>query len=244
METGRGILEIAESGDAGLLHGQVRERALASLYYFSKAILGYQLVSHLHLPFCNELQATINDRKRGFLLPRGTYKSTIVSKSYPLWRYLSNQDIRVLIVGESDTVAAKNLKDMKWNIENNQLLRWSFPEAIPPDINKTVWNESEMLLPRSRSFDENTIMTAGVGARITGHHFDLIIYDDLIGEKAAESEAEMKSAIEWFRYAPGLLADPDKSEELIIGTRWKYGAADLYGWIMENLPFHVVEESA
>jgi len=235
------ILEIAESGDAGLLHGQVRERALNSLYYFSKAILGYQLVSHLHLTFCNELQETIHDRKRGFLLPRGTYKSTIVSKSYPLWRYLSNHDIRVLIVGESDPVASKNLKDMKWNVENNQLLRWAFPEAIPPDINKTVWNETEILLPRQRSWDEPTIMTSGVGARVTGKHFDLIIYDDIIGEKAANSEAEMESAKEWFRYAPGLLAEPAASEELIIGTRWKYGTADLYGWIMEELPFMEVQ---
>jgi hypothetical protein len=237
----QGILEIAESGDAGLLHGQVRERALASLYYFSKAILGYQLVSHLHLPFCNELQATIQDRKRGFLLPRGTYKSTIVSKSYPLWRYLSNQNIRVLIVGESDPVACKNLKDIKWNVENNQLFRWAFPEAIPPDINKTVWNESEILLPRQRSFDESTITATGVGSRVTGKHFDLIVYDDIIGEKAAGSEAEMETAKEWFRYAPGLLADPAISEELIIGTRWKYGAADLYGWIMQELPFMEVQ---
>jgi hypothetical protein len=152
-----------------------------------------------------------------------------------LWRLCQDPETRILIVGESDTVAAKNLRDIKWNLQNNQVLKWLFPEIIPLDTNKTKWTDTEILLPRYGTYDESSITTIGVGAKTTGFHWDLIIYDDMVGEKAAKSAAEMNSAIEWFQYAPGLLNDPANGEEILIGTRWKHGDEDLYGYIMQNL---------
>lgn len=75
----------------------------------------------------------------------------------------------------------------------------------------------------------------GVGAKGTGFHFDLIIYDDIVGLVASQSRPEMEGAIEWFKLAPGLLHDPEASEEVMIGTRWLYGDQDLYGWEMEHM---------
>ncbi len=232
------ILQTAVRGDAEELHETLRSKALGSFFFFTKVVLGYdKLAAHLHLPFCQHVQNSEAKRKRGYLLPRGHFKSTIVAKSYPLWRTAkAGGDFRTLILGESDTVAKKNLKDPKWHLENNQLLRWLFPEIIPPDINKTKWTDTEILLPRPKSYDESTITTAGVGARFTGHHFNLIIYDDMIGEASASSEAIMQDAIEYFEYAPGLLDDPANGEEILIGTRWKHGKADLYGYIMDQMP--------
>lgn len=242
------IMRSAASGDADLLRDELRGRAISSLYYFTKVVLGYkELADHFHLPLCNAIQNTIGLRKRGFLYPRGHFKSTIM-KSYALWRLCGGaakpgedpRNLRVLVVGESDTVAKKNLNDTKWNVENNQILQWLFPEIIPRNTNDTKWTDTEILLPRTKTFDESTITTIGVGAKTTGFHYDVIIYDDMIGEKASKSEAEMQAAIEWFQYAPGLLNDQRFGEELIIGTRWKAGKADLYGWIMEELPENAV----
>jgi hypothetical protein len=266
MSTVNTVMQLAETGKADQLREDMRLKALGSLYYFSKVILGYRELSEgLHLPFCDHVQSTsLTIRKRGYLMPRGHFKSTIVAKSYPLWRLLpirpEDRDVyeflqrtyrtlpsfdsllrlhdpntRIAIVGESDTVAGKNLRDPKWHIRENQIFQWLFPELIPADFNKTKWTDTEILLPRSRTFDESTITTVGVGAKSTGFHYDIIIYDDMIGEKAAKSAAEMQSAIEWFQYAPGLLNDPKHGEELLIGTRWRHGTADIYGWIMENL---------
>jgi hypothetical protein len=234
------FLQTATEGNADELHKNLRERSLQSLFFFAKVVLGYdKLVPHLHLDFCERIVRDEQFRKRGYLMPRGHFKSTIVSKGYSLWRLCRDRNKRILIIGESDTVGAKNLRDIQWNIQNNQLLRWLFPEIIPPEITKTKWTNSEILLPRDQSYDESSITTAGVGARKTGFHFDLIIYDDIIGEAASSSEATMNDAIEWFQYAPGLLDDPANGEEILIGTRWKHGNSDLYGHIMEQLPEEV-----
>lgn len=256
------ITQTPIQGNADELKDQIKLKALNSFYYFSKVVLGYdKMVGHFHLPVCEHIQNSEEQRKRGVLMQRGSFKSTIVGKGYPLWRtcrlpYLVRDEngkstgvcsleaynpellgcFRTLIVGESDTVAKKDLKDPKWHVENNQLFRWLFSELIPVDLNKTKWTDTEILLNRSKSYDESTIMTAGVGARMTGHHFDLIIYEDIIGEAAAQSQAVMEDACEWFDYAPGLLDDPANGEEILIGTRWKHGKADLYGKIMEQLP--------
>jgi hypothetical protein len=229
------FLALAESGQATELYDALRIKALNSLYFFSKMVLGYKDLAALHIDFCNQIQESRTQRKRGFLMPRGHFKSTIISKSYPLWRLCQDPETRILIVGESDSVASKNLNDIKWNLLNNTLFRWLFPEIIPPDVNKTKWTDSAILLPRAGTYDESSIMTVGVGGKTTGFHYDLIIYDDMIGEKAAKSKAEMQGAIEWFQYAPGLHNDPANGEEILIGTRWLHGSEDLYGYIMEGL---------
>ncbi len=233
------ILEIAKSGAAEDLRKEMRAQADASLYYFAKVILGYdKLVDYLHLPFCQHLQSTQDKRKRGYLYPRGHFKSTIF-KSYILWRVIKDPNIRVLGVGEADKIAAKNLRDIKWHILNNEIFRWLYPEIIPEDINKTKWTDNEILLPRSKTFDESTITTVGVGAKHTGFHYDIVGYDDPIGLVAAQSEPEMQQAIEWFQMAPGLLHDPETSEEIVFGTRWKYGDQDIYGWAISHMPYKV-----
>ena len=235
------VVEIARSGAAEDLRDELRAQADSSLYYFAKVILGYdKLVDHLHLPFCNHLQSTQSIRKRGYLYPRGHFKSTIF-KAYILWRVIKDSNLRVLNVGEADKIAAKNLRDVKWHILNNEILRWLYPEIIPEDINKTKWTDNEILLPRSKTFDESTITTVGIGAKHTGFHYDLVGYDDPIGLIAAQSPPEMESAIEWFRMAPGLLHDPEASEEIVFGTRWKYGDQDLYGWAMKNMPYQILD---
>jgi hypothetical protein len=242
------IMQLATQGKAEELQEEMKRRALSSLYYFSKVVLNYKDLAKFHLDLCNYVQTTIPDLKRGALCPRGHFKSTILSKTYPLWRLCGGgndllpkplkdpRDLRIAIIGESSTVAAKNLRDIKWNLENNQILKWLFPQVIPPDVGNTKWTETEILLPRGQSFDESTITCMGVGERRTGFHWDMLLYDDIIGEKASQSDAEMKGAIEWFQYAPGMLNDQATGEELMAGTRWKSGTADLYGWIMKEMP--------
>lgn len=161
------IMELAEQGKAEELRDLLRSRSYDSLYEFARATLNYkEMTPAFHLPLCNLVQNREN-KKQGILAPRGHFKSTIF-KAYALWRILHDCNLRVLYVGESDTVAQKNLRDIRGRIENNQVLLWLFPELIPPDFNATKWTDSEILLPRTASFDETSIMTAGVGAKMTG----------------------------------------------------------------------------
>lgn len=244
------VMQLATSGRAEDLREDLRLRCLRSLYYFAKVLMDYKDMSPaLHADFCDFVVGSIHLRKRGILMPRGHFKSTIAAKAYALWRLLPTEDhdeewlkqihnpnFRILMVGESDQVGSKNLKDIKWHIENNQMLHWLFP-TLRPDIRNVKWTDTEIIINRTKTFDESSIMTIGAGAKHTGFHHDIIIYDDIIGKKAAESPAEMKSVLDWFQLAPGLLDSP-MAEEIVIGTRWLHGDADLYGWIQENLPYN------
>jgi hypothetical protein len=231
------VLQIAETGQAEDLHAELRQRCDQSLYYFAKVLLGYKDMSDdFHLPLCrDEIEGTWT--KKGFLLPRGHFKSTIITKARTLWLLSKDPERRFLFVGESDKVAKKNLNDIKWHIENNRILKWLYPELVPPDFNNTKWSDTEILLPRQGTYDEPTIMSVGVGAKVTGFHFTDIDYDDIFGELAAGSRAEAERVIEWVQYAPGLLVDPETSCEVWVGTRWKHGNGDVYGWVMENMPY-------
>ena len=244
-------MQLAGQGKADELLETLREKCLSpngGLYYFAKVVLGYkELVPHYHLPFANKIQSSIEHRRRGYLRPRGHFKSTIAAKTYPLWRLCGGgmtpgspdpRNLRILIVGEADDVAKKDLRDPKWHLQNNQLFCALFPQVVPFDFNKVVWRDDGFEIQRPNTFDEPSIKALGVGGKLTGFHFDILVYDDIIGEKAAKSEAVMKEAMEWFKYAPGLANDPNTVEELIIGTRWKHGKADLYGYIMEELEFN------
>lgn len=237
-----GIMELAETGQADALREQLLAKCNtpggAGLYYFSKVIMGYKdMTDDLHYEMCCMAQS--GNLKEGYLVPRGHLKSTILTKACSLYDIIQNPEERILIVGESDTVGAKNLRDIKWHLENNQILRWLYPHVIPPDFNNTKWTDTEILLPRKGTYDESTITTCGIGAKLTGFHFTKIYYDDPYGEKASQSTAEAERVREWVQYAPGLLVNPETSVERWTGTRWKHGDGDIYGWVMANMPYVV-----
>jgi hypothetical protein len=231
------ILQIAETGRAEDLYAELKDKSDSSLYYFVKVVCNYRdLTDDFHLPFCLRIEQDEDVQRSGYLLPRAHFKSTIVTKMASLWWYLKNHEERILIIGESDTVAKKNLIDVKWHIANNQLLRWLYPELKLVDPGVTKWTDAEILLPREGTYDEPSITCDGIGARRTGFHYTRIVYDDPIGDKAAQSEAVMDAAWEWMEYAPGLMHDPAKSKERWVGTRWKHGTGDVYGRAMIAMP--------
>ena len=230
------ILQLSEGGSSSEALEWFRERARSSLYFFNKIILGYpDLTPGFHKPMCEWLEKDSHPQ-RGLLAPRKFFKSTCV-KGYILRKLIPDTNQRFLFVGENDLVGSKNLTDIKWHITTNGLFRALYPHMIPSDYGKN-WSDSAILIPRSRTFDEPTIQTVGIGAKHTGFHYTGIIYDDPIGLVAATSPAEMKRAIEWFQASEGLKSGPD-SWELMVGTRWKHGKADLYGWIMKEMPYHL-----
>lgn len=268
------VMQMASEGQATELRYNLRKRALSSLYYFAKIVCGYdKIVDHFHMPLCLDLQNTIDVRKRGYLWPRKHFKSTIIAKSYPHWRlcggglidkipeimelpteelvefYKRNPDkdprnLRICIVGESGEVAEKDLKDIKDRTQQGDIFKWLFPEMVPENIGQIKWTESEIVLPRSKSWDESTISCKGVGAKGTGFHYDILIYDDIIGEQASKSEAVMKDALDWLKAAPGLLNDDKTGEEVIAGTRWRDGEGDVYGWFLKNMPYVPATENS
>lgn len=218
-----------------------------NLFGFTYVVLGRDyLTPSLHLPVCNWLQRCPPYRKM-LLLPRNHAKTSIVSHGLPLHvliqpingcytPYKHGYNSRILLAGEVDTRAVDNLRVVKMNLEENQLLRALWPDMTwdNPRRDAPKWNENEIVIPRTINYPDPSIRAIGVGGAITGARHDVHIKDDLISLEAANSEVAMQRADDWHKTSRALLDNQDYSLEYIIGTRW--AVADIYSRIIAEDP--------
>lgn len=233
------ILKLASEGNADELRELWREKCLSSLYVFNKTALGFRHMSAgLHLPLCNFSQE--DELRKGCLIPRDHFKSSCITIGKNLWRITKARVAqmkdnrtptpRILIAGETDTVAIGFVRKMKATIERSQIFQWLFPEIQPGK----KWADDAFEIQRDDDYPEPTVKAIGVGGAITGGHFTRITYDDLIAMKAAETPSIMERTKDWYQYSESLLDDPDRDETDMVGTIWF--EPDIYSWVMENEP--------
>lgn len=212
--------------------------AKTDLFFLTNTILGYDRLSpNLHGDLGNWMVDTDNEQFREILLPRGHFKSTeatigdSIRQSLPdvtgnaPWPACLGTDIRLAIFHEAREQAMRFLFAITSAYLSNPWLRALFPEAIP-NRNKQKINLAELELPRKKNHPEPTIDTGSTGSRGQGRHYNFLKLDDLIGDKARDSETEMKSAIAWFDNIQSFFSDFRRDRFDLIGTRWAMD--DLY----------------
>jgi hypothetical protein len=232
---------------------RLKERCERDLYVFSKAIMGRDyLTKALHLPICDFLQEVPPFRKL-LLLPRDHAKTSIVSHClaphiiiqqkdtniyFPGW---NGSEMRILLTGETEGMASRNLRVIQSVWEGNQLFRALWPEVCweKPKSQAKKWNNYEMVVPREFSWPDSTVRAIGVGGAIAGARPTVLMKDDLISLEAANSEVVMQTAIEWHVTSRALMEEYEKDTgmealEFIIGTRW--AVYDLYQYVIDNDP--------
>lgn len=232
---------------------RVKRQCERSLYVFSKAIMGREyLTKGLHMPICNFLQ-TVPPFRKLLLLPRDHAKTSIVSHCLPAHIVIqptarniyfpgwSGSDMRILLIGETEGMASRNLRVVQSVWEGNQLFRTLWPDVCwaNPRTEAKKWNNFEMIVPRETAWPDSTVRAIGVGGAIAGARPTVLIKDDLISLEAANSEVVMQTAIEWHIASRALLEEYEKDTgqealEFIIGTRW--AVYDLYQYIIDNDP--------
>jgi len=230
---------------------RLKKQCEQNLHVFSKAIMSREyLTKTLHLPICNFLQTTPPFRKM-LLLPRDHAKTSIVSHCLPphiiIQRAESNiyfpgwngSEMRILLAGETEGMASRNLRVIQSVWEGNQLFRALWPEVCweRPKSEAKKWNNFEMIVPREHSWPDSTVRAIGVGGAIAGARPTVLIKDDLISLEAANSETVMQTAIEWHVTSRALMEEYEKDTgqealEFIIGTRW--AVYDLYQYILDR----------
>ena len=216
------------------LRQSMRQKCKESLYFLCKAVLGFvDFQPEPHLAMCQHIQST-GDLRKLILIPRGHYKSSAGSIGYPIWLLVNNPDERILLGSSTATLSQHFLRRIKAVFEKNEMFQWLFPELVPDWKNVVKWSESEMQIPRPGIFPEASIETIGVGGKVTGRHYNVMIFDDLIEEQAANSLDEMAKVQSWHDLSEPLFDAPEQGRELVIGTRWH--VADLYGWLLDNDP--------
>jgi hypothetical protein len=143
-------------GHAELQRRSLRVEAEGSLYVFYRDVLGYlDLYEPLHRPLCDFVQVP---QKRLLLLPRGHFKSTIISVSYPLWLLAKVPDTRVLLNNAMLENPRKWVGEMLQHLRGNPVLRWVWPELVPQeDIADFGFVESFTVPSRKATWGEASV---------------------------------------------------------------------------------------
>jgi len=223
---------------------QWRVNGIKSLYFFATAVLGWNKIQPVpHLELCNFIQHIPPEHperkmRKVLLIPRDTYKSTVGSKSFPLWILIQPEfcglpglEHRILLWSHSSENSKKQIKSLRQQVERNQILAWLYPEIIP-DISRTTWTDSNLLFPRHGSYGEDTIEAAGIDTHLVSRHYTLQIKDDLEDKASFEQPSVRQKVKDSYRAAEALFVDERSAYDLLIGTRW--GHDDVYSEIMKN----------
>lgn len=244
---------------------QIALRCKTDLYYLAKEVLGYEKMQpHVHQELCDYTTAIYNpihepicpmspdfDPRKNLLLllmPRGTFKSSVVTISLSLQFFLNEPNGRILLDSETFSKSKAFLREIQDHLINNQIYREVFKaiHGMYPFTKKSearLWTDSEIILPcRAVAKKEPSISCAGIDVTKNGMHYDLILADDLHSEKNVTNKEQIGQVIEHYRLAFSLL-DPGKPM-IIIGTRWDYN--DLYQHIIdfEAEDFNILKRSA
>lgn len=234
-----------------------RKKALNDLYWFADVVLGYgekvPMRPRTHLLLCRFIEKRTTSKAldtahyRKIEMPRETGKSTLV-RAYAMQRICQNHDVAILLVNEKELLAKDFLSEIKWQFENNELLRALFPNLVPADLNDTTWSATRIVVNRSTGRPDPTVDTAGVGAALAGKHPDLIICDDMISREAMENARAgswqiMHQTNRWIHQLDPIVnksADPFP-EIVFVGTRWWHNDSyehieEAYGYGEEPRP--------
>jgi len=202
-----------------------RELFNNSLFLFAKCCLGYQdLTWRTHGPVCMALEAATT--RKLIVMPRGTFKSSLVSVAYPIWCLNRNPNLRVLLDSEIYSNSKNFLREIKGHLQSERLTR-VFGQYGPTE----VWNEGEVTIKqRTLIKKEASITCTGIGAEKTGQHYDLVLMDDMNSPKNSNTPEGCQKVVDHYKYMNAIL-DPGGTLA-IVGTR--YSAADLIGVVWEN----------
>lgn len=224
----------------------IRKRAKNDLYFLAYGLLEYDLLSpNLHGHLCSWMKKTRDAQYRLILLPRGHYKSTLVTIADAIQMALPNDagiddyphllgpNIKLLLAHENRESASRFLFEIAEAFLSKPAMLAFFPECIPNRREHRV-NKWELELPRTQSHKEPTFDTIGAGGAAQGRHYHHIKLDDIIGKKARESETIMRRTIDWFDNINSLLTRVKIDGWDLVGTRWAFSdiysrALDVYG---------------
>lgn len=239
----------------------IAQKCRWDLYYLAKYILGYDLMEEsVHGDLCKYVESLypahpgdweeppaqsgkeLEDQfKQGnsnllLLMPRGTFKSSVVTIGFALQAILHDPNIRILIDSETFSKAKAFLAEVKGHLEGNDKYREVFKTIhgmYPNEGRKKdlLWTDSQLnLASRSRQRKEPSFSCSGIDVTKNGMHYDLIICDDLHSQTNVTNKEQINNVIDHWKLSYSLL-DPGKPL-IVIGTRWDYN--DLYQHILDN----------
>lgn len=221
-----GILNIPAEDQPYVQSEIMKEIYRSSLALTAQHLLGYKaLTPYTHRDVIQTLQS--NTKRKLIVMPRGTFKSSLASVSYPIWLLLKDPNLRILLDSEIYSNSKNFLREIKGHLIAEEIC-----SLFGRFENPTCWNESEIIInQRSKVLKEASITASGIGAEKTGQHYDVIICDDLNSPNNSATPEGIDKVIQHYRYNTSIL-EPTGTM-IVIGTR--FHERDLPGFILHSV---------
>ncbi|MEK7218100.1 MAG: hypothetical protein AAB728_01400, partial [Patescibacteria group bacterium] len=168
-------------------------------YFFHTYFHHY--VKHQTAPFQKEMLALAEDdalRTVAVTAFRGSAKSTIMNLSYPLWAILGRPQKKfILIVGQTQQQARQHLKNIKDELERNDVLKG---DMGPFREEEDEWRNSSLVISNCGA----RIMAVSVDQSVRGlrhgpNRPDLIICDDIEDLASVKSREGRDKTYGWVK---------------------------------------------
>jgi predicted phage terminase large subunit-like protein len=213
---------------ADSLHRLAREQPLVSPLVASVALFDYEHAppAHVREIYGDSRRALSDDYPRApkklvKIEPREHAKSEAGAVVVPTWAILQNPNRRVLLMSETEQQAKDKLREIA-----------DHAERLAPRFGRQITTNSttEFQLEREASHDVPTVRAAGFQTGVTGGHYDLLVFDDLVSYESQRTPGRREKA--WSMFQDYLnLGSEGESVFLVLGTR-KH-PKDLYNHLLQ-----------
>lgn len=203
------------------------KRGRDDLYWLAKEVLGYNKMHPNPHQTLVDFYTNSKKRTKLILMPRGSFKSSVVTCAASIQQMISNPNIRILISSETQNNAIKFVGEIKQHLEMNLKFRALYGDWVT----KGNWKANEFVIsPRNIPKKEPTVMAGSLekGTQV-GMHYDYIILDDVVSSNNVSTTDQIEKTIDHYKLLLSIL-DPGGTI-IVIGTRWAY--YELYGWLLD-----------
>ncbi len=236
---------LSEAGKNGTLDQVERELCKNDLYYLGLFIFGIQKMysedvdgeTYFH-PWifnrCREVEADPNYNID--IWAREHFKSTIITFLLSVHDILNNPSVTIGIISYNQGMAQTFVKQIRQGLENPRL-RELFPDIIPNGTKQGVYSfideygnrnekkykwsdEGFEVIRKEGSNKENTCSGYGlVTGQPTGHHFDILVYDDTVTPDSVRTQAQCDKTLEQWQNSLNC-GSGEGAIYRIVGTRY------------------------
>lgn len=203
------------------------------LYFFIIYILGRKDMAEHNWYFDRIREVQKEPDGRLDLWARGFCKTSIITHGMSIWDIMRNPETTIGIVSWSRRAAIDIVKAIKTELESNELLKKLYPDVLydNPEVQSPRWSDERgLIVKRTSNKREATIEGTGLDTQLTGRHFDILVYDDIVSVNNVTSNEVIQNTTNALLTSFNLVSRDGKKR--FIGTR--YHTVDTYDYLIKN----------
>lgn len=135
-------------------------------------------------------------RYRGFAIPRGFSKTTLLSEIYPIYNIVTRSRIYQVLVGQSLGKAVEVIEAIKVEFETNAFLKFFYGDMVGENYHLT-WSSKSLSFPNTTKIKGYGLGQSIRGTRYMHYRPDLINCDDLEEDKYIKNPEYRKANKSW-----------------------------------------------